>query len=160
MTRWKDEVETLQTLIDTGISLESIGEKYGVTKQRIYQVIQQFELRTPVYYRKSFLKDQGPRAFWLDRLLRHKKVSKVERLKILTSLHLPDVCPVLGLVLEYNSGKGARSDCSPSIDRIDSSKGYVLDNIHILSWRANRIKNDSTPEELQKIASYMLNLTK
>ena len=53
-----------------------------------------------------------------------------------------------------------RHRISPSIDRIDSTKGYTKDNIQIISWRANRIKNDSTPEELMQIATYMRNLTK
>jgi hypothetical protein len=162
MTVWKNELETLQQLIDAGITLEAIGEKYDVTKQRIYQVILKFGLRTPVYKRKSFLREKGLKTFWLDRILRNKKIEKLERLAILTSLNLPDFCPILDLELNYSGyGEGTvHWDSSPSVDRIDSSKGYTIDNIQIISWRANRIKNDSTPEELKKIANYMLNLTK
>jgi predicted DNA-binding protein YlxM (UPF0122 family) len=162
MTVWKNELETLQQLIDAGITLDAIGEKYDVSKQRVYQVIQKFGLRTPVFDRKSFLKEKGLKTFWLDRNLRNKKLDKIARLSILTSFEPPDFCPILGLELNY-SGYGSgkeRSDSSPSVDRIDSNKGYTIDNIHIISWRANRIKNDSTPEELKKIADYMLNLTK
>jgi hypothetical protein len=39
-----------------------------------------------------------------------------------------------------------------SIDRIDPSKGYTPDNVWLISQRANRIKNDATPEELKLIA--------
>ena len=80
-----------------------------------------------------------------------------------------NTCPVLGIPLYsavFESGnnrsesKAKPHDNSPTVDRIDSCKGYTIDNIQIISWRANRIKNDATPEELKKIADYMLNLTK
>jgi predicted DNA-binding protein YlxM (UPF0122 family) len=162
MTIWKNELETLQKLIDSGITLDAIGEKYDVSKQRIYQVILKFNLRTPVYERKSFLREKGLKTFWLDRNLRNKKLEKLDRLTILTSFDPPDFCPILGLELNYSGyGRGReRADFSPSVDRIDSTKGYTIDNIQIISWRANRIKNDATPQELKKIADYMLNLTK
>lgn len=45
-----------------------------------------------------------------------------------------------------------KGDDSYSLDRIDSSRGYVKGNIWVISLRANRIKNDSTVEELRLIA--------
>lgn len=62
-------------------------------------------------------------------------------------------CPIFGIELEFNSA-GFREN-SPSIDRIDSSKGYTVDNIQIISWKANRIKSCATVEELEAIVSYM-----
>lgn len=62
-------------------------------------------------------------------------------------------CPVFGFDLEFNSG-GFR-ETSPSIDRIDSSKGYTKDNIQIISWKANRIKSYATVEELETVVSYL-----
>lgn len=71
-------------------------------------------------------------------------------------LHWPEKCPALGIPLDYDSvGRKGRPDGSPSLDRIDSSKGYTLGNTHVISWKANRIKQDSTPEELRKLADYM-----
>lgn len=68
-------------------------------------------------------------------------------------LEMPAVCPVLGI--EISMGTGARANCSPSIDRIDSRNGYVPGNVQIISWRANRLKNDATLEEMKAIVSYM-----
>jgi hypothetical protein len=62
-------------------------------------------------------------------------------------------CPIFGMKLEFNNA-GFREN-SPSIDRIDSSKGYTLDNIQIISWKANRIKSYATVEELEVIVAYM-----
>lgn len=46
-------------------------------------------------------------------------------------------------------------DNVPTLDRIDSSKGYIKGNIQVICFKANRLKNNSTIEELKKIISYM-----
>ena len=53
---------------------------------------------------------------------------------------IPDVCPVFGIPLT-----------EPSIDRIDSSKGYVKGNIRVISLRANHLKNNATAAEMRLI---------
>lgn len=71
-------------------------------------------------------------------------------------LPLPTVCPVLGIELNY-AGTKVRGfvDNSPSIDRIDSLKGYIKGNVQIISWRANRVKSDASVEELEAVIKYM-----
>lgn len=63
------------------------------------------------------------------------------------------LCPVFGFKLEFNN-KGFR-ETSPSIDRINSSKGYTLDNIQVISWKANRLKAYATVEELEAVVLFM-----
>lgn len=63
---------------------------------------------------------------------------------------IPKYCPVLGIEIKSNT-TNIPLDSSPSIDRIDSSKGYIKGNIRIISNRANRIKSDATIEELRKV---------
>lgn len=70
----------------------------------------------------------------------------------LNNLTFPISCPVLGIPLKFN--RGSLQDNSYSIDRIDSSKGYEIDNIQVISWRANRLKNNATITELKQIGSY------
>jgi hypothetical protein len=63
-------------------------------------------------------------------------------------------CPILGIPLEWsrNRGNGKLSLAgSPSLDRIDPTKGYVKGNVWIISHRANRIKSDATHEELKLV---------
>ena len=68
-------------------------------------------------------------------------------------LEWPEVCPVLGIELDYFALKA--SENSVSFDRIDPTKGYEKGNVAVMSWRANRIKNDGTAEEHRKIASFI-----
>jgi hypothetical protein len=63
------------------------------------------------------------------------------------------LCPIFGTVLEFNEA-GFR-DSSPSIDRIDSSKGYTIDNIQVISWKANRIKGAASLQDLEMLVAYL-----
>lgn len=67
---------------------------------------------------------------------------------------IPDRCPVLGIPLVRNVSRGP-SDSSPSLDRKVCELGYVPGNVIIMSWRANRIKNDGTTAEVRAIADWM-----
>lgn len=62
-------------------------------------------------------------------------------------------CPVFGFDLEFNSA-GFR-ETSPSIDRIDSSKGYTRDNVQVISWKANRLKAYATVEDLETLVAFL-----
>lgn len=63
------------------------------------------------------------------------------------------LCPIFGIKMAFGN-VGFREN-SPSIDRLDSKKGYTRDNIQIISWKANRIKKDASIEELELILAYM-----
>jgi len=72
-------------------------------------------------------------------------------------LHVPTHCPISGHKLVWHFGKNKPRkhwDNSPSIDRIDSSKGYTKDNVVVISWRMNRLKNNATPKELRLLADF------
>jgi len=70
-----------------------------------------------------------------------------------SDLKYPTHCPILGIKLNYFNT--SRKDNSVSIDRINNNKGYVKNNIQILSWRANRLKSDGTINEHIKIAKFL-----
>ena len=68
-------------------------------------------------------------------------------------IEIPDVCPLLGIPINKKPSKLNNRDNSPSLDRIIPSMGYVPGNIMVISYRANRIKNDASLEELERIAA-------
>lgn len=68
-------------------------------------------------------------------------------------IHIPDACPVLGIPLSTSTS--GRQPNSPSLGRIDNSKGYTPSNIQVVSWRANRIKADALPDEMRRVLAYM-----
>ena len=65
---------------------------------------------------------------------------------------VPTHCPVFGTPLI----RGTRGfhESSPSLDRIKPELGYVKGNIIVISFKANRMKQNATIEELEKLASF------
>ena len=63
-------------------------------------------------------------------------------------------CPVFGFELVFGDDGPMGRNNSPSIDRIDSSKGYTDDNIQIISKLANSMKQNATEEQLLQFARY------
>lgn len=80
---------------------------------------------------------------------RAKKRAKLKgiffNLKI-EDIHINKICPILNIPIEPQSG-GA-TDNSPSLDRIDSTKGYTKDNICVISRLANIMKAHATKEQI------------
>lgn len=68
---------------------------------------------------------------------------------------IPDTCPVLGIKLVFGENMvGKPVDGSPSLDRIDNTRGYTKDNVVVVSLRANQIKRDASLDELRKIVDF------
>ena len=64
-------------------------------------------------------------------------------------------CPVFGTPFNYNAPHGKRRNAAPSLDRLNPLGGYTLNNVRVISWRANRIKNDATLPELERLTLWM-----
>jgi hypothetical protein len=68
----------------------------------------------------------------------------------------PEHCPVIGIAFNWASQEDNPDVMSrPSIDRIRPGGGYTLDNVQIISFRANMIRGNATPAELRAVADYM-----
>lgn len=68
-----------------------------------------------------------------------------------SDIQIPLVCPALQVPFEYGTPYAV------SVDRIDSTIGYIPGNIQILSKKANMMKNNATAEQLRLFARWILN---
>lgn len=66
---------------------------------------------------------------------------------------VPIHCPVLGVILAV--GGGRRKPNSPTLDRVFPDRGYIKGNVCVISWRANRLKDNATLHELEALATYV-----
>ena len=69
---------------------------------------------------------------------------------------VPEICPVFKKLFIY--GVGRRHAFSPSLDRIDNTKGYIKGNVIVVSWRANHLKNDASIKELEALTNFYKDL--
>lgn len=128
-------------------------------RQQKRRVVKKAEMQS--YSREYRIKNKNNFEFRLQGLLNASRARAKEknRENTLVMQDLKELfpvdgkCPVFGFDLEWN-GNGFR-ETSPSIDRIDSSKGYTKDNIQIISWKANRIKGYATVEDLETVIAYL-----
>ena len=61
-----------------------------------------------------------------------------------------EYCPFLGIKIDYKThSREFFNNDSQSVDRIENSKGYVKNNVWVISRLANVMKNDATNEELK-----------
>lgn len=70
---------------------------------------------------------------------------------------VPKVCPILGIELYTIPGKRQHGP-SPSLDRIDNTKGYIPGNVRVISYRANAFKNNMTPQQIERLYKYVFGL--
>jgi hypothetical protein len=67
-----------------------------------------------------------------------------------------NLCPVFKTWMVFNSnGAGGFRETSPSIDRLDSSKGYTKDNVAIISTKANILKSNATLDDITALYNFM-----
>jgi hypothetical protein len=65
---------------------------------------------------------------------------------------LPLQCACCASALDYSRKNRERS---PSLDRVDNSRGYVTDNVKVICYRCNRLKFNASVEELKTVIAYM-----
>jgi hypothetical protein len=64
---------------------------------------------------------------------------------------IPEKCPV------FNTEWTIRGPQAPSLDRIDSNKGYIKGNVQVISWKANNLKGNFELQDFEAMVSFLKN---
>jgi hypothetical protein len=90
-------------------------------------------------YRKSNIK-----RLWLSSKCSARTKGLEHTIKV-TDIVIPDKCPYFGVPfkIEIENSLRSRNDWAPSIDRINSKKGYIPGNIQVISELANKMKSNA-----------------
>lgn len=95
---------------------------------------------------------------WVDKSIESKMLNRCKSRAALKDIEfnltpedlvIPPNCPVLNVPFDTSN------DYTPSVDRIDPSKGYISGNIQIISNKANRMKSNATHAELLAFAKWI-----
>lgn len=169
---WDTVISEAIELGKKGKTLAEIGNHFGVSRQRMKQVFDKFKINPEEIgckIRTKRSREQEAQQYWMKWGDKEQQLYEEKRQKYRTkkananrnnqhfdldfaSIVWPTHCPILGIELDYHAE--GKQENSVSFDRVFPDKGYVNDNVIVVSVRANRIKNDATPEELQKLAKY------
>lgn len=90
-----------------------------------------------------------PRFLWDAAKSRAKKRGLLFKIKI-SDIVIPTICPVLGIPIDWRN-----RDHAASLDEIVQGRGYVFENVCVISGRANRIKSDASLAELRALVCYV-----
>ncbi len=157
---------------EAGTSLGNCyASNYDRKKYRCNSCSTQYQLKNQKRWRKQ--KTVGSSQHIRDMLESARKRAKKNNVdyslkaKDLRNL-MTESCPILGIKFELNKpnqkwgkSKGKNNwQTSPSLDRIIPSKGYVKDNVIIVSLMANSIKNQATPDQILTVGKYYKKLYK
>lgn len=72
----------------------------------------------------------------------------LEDIKIIQKRIEHGICEITGIAFDHSHGRNFNS---PSIDRIDSSQGYIISNIRIICYAMNVAMNDWGEEAIWKM---------
>ena len=104
------------------------------------------------------------RRYIQQMLLKSKRRALLKNLDFnleMSDIIIPKMCPILEVNLVI--GTKGNYEFSPSLDRIDNTKGYIKGNVQVISKKANSMKNSASIEELKKFCAnvlrYSLNIT-
>lgn len=103
-------------------------------------------------YMRGYLRrrrhQQPDRSIW-DRARKRARDRGLQFSISKDSISIPRSCPVLGMKIALSD---RRSACSPSLDRVVPTRGYVPNNIRVISDHANRLKGNRGLEELRRLS--------
>lgn len=104
--------------------------------------------------------EKNPKEHWVIRAVgRAKKRASANKIPFDITVEyiesiVPDKCPIYGTKFNFLGNKTSRPE-SPSLDKIDASKGYVMGNVAIISMKANVIKQNASSEDIFKVANWL-----
>jgi len=171
MTTQLDRRTILTTGAQEGKTYKELGNVLGVSGARVQQLYKQFGIETRKTLRKKKQIEEDEDTFVLEpseknfrRICRKKfqaKKANASRTGIpftvkFDELVFPERCPALGIELDYY--KQLLGDNSPSFDRLDPTEGYTKENTIIISFRANKIKQDASPQEIRAVYLFLQHL--
>lgn len=116
------------------------------------EVVEALESEADEFVNENF-SNLKQKMFWAAR--HRAKRNNLEFTISEVDIVIPKRCPVFGMILK-NGTYGNPS--SPSLDRMDPSKGYTRENIRVISWRANSLKSNATPLEIRLLNNDMIRL--
>lgn len=103
--------------------------------------------------RERKLDQRNPKKYlWETAKKRADKLSIEFDIEI-EDIYIPLRCPILDV--ELSQVRDGDTRFSPSLDRKNTAKGYIKDNVFVISWQANRHKSNMSKEDIHRLTDYV-----
>ena len=108
-----------------------------------------YDLKTKMYNNCKRWRKTNQISLMYSRAKARAKLKNIEFTISKEHIIIPDKCPLLEVPFSntYTNPEDP-VDYVPSLDRIDNTKGYIPGNVWVISFKANRMKNTATHEEI------------
>jgi len=116
---------------------------------RIRERVAQRRVDDPVFRATMIWRGARTRA-------RHKGLDFSVELSTVISGVLTGECAITGIPFDFSRQSRHSNSFSPSIDRIDSKKGYIEGNVQIVCWIYNRAKSAGTHDDVLRLAEAIM----
>lgn len=126
----------------------------------LYRTAKHYYNNPALYKAKRLLNNKDVPKRILTRVKSRAKSYNIPFNLELEDILVPEICPVLGIPITSKPGGGANQPGSPSLDRVNPSKGYIKGNVRVISNRANLLKSNATLEEMLLILEDLRCLSK
>lgn len=153
VTFYKDSIIKL---VNKGYSDQRISKLLNISKSMVGYIRKKLGIKTNFIERTYKTREDRLKGYMIRQIKYSAKRRNIEFDLTYEDIKLPRYCPLLELKLDYES-KNASNPLHPSIDRIDNTKGYIKDNIIVLSRQANAMKNEATSEQLRTFSKNLIN---
>lgn len=134
---------------------EEARNYYHQNKEKVLDTVKEYRNKN-----RDTIREKGKQYYRRkleNRLLNAAKArSKAKNLEFnieVSDIIVPAVCPLLGIPIFVNEGKKVCKPNSPSLDRIDPTKGYIKGNVWVISLKANTMKSNATLEEMKTLVT-------
>ena len=126
----------------------SRAEKDTILREKIIGFHEKEKLQRRKSYKNNIIKAMYRRA--RSRAIKNNLDFSIT----ISDIVIPDKCPLLEV--PFVLGEKGNYEFTPTIDRIDNSKGYTKDNIWVITKKANSMKNSASFDELNTFCTNIL----
>lgn len=131
-------------------------QKDNAYKKRIRDMDPDYSQKEKERMKRFFQNHPGANMYYNAK--RRAKVKGYDFDITIDDIVIPEFCPYLGIPLII--GTKDNYENTPSLDRIDNTKGYIKGNVLVVSKKGNSMKNSASFEELTTFCNNIMRIIK
>lgn len=141
--------------VNKGYSDAKIAIELNMSNSNVQFLRKNLNLKTNYIERTYLTQEDRIKGYMIRNIKGSAKRRKLEFNLDYSDITLPKYCPLLEIEIDY-SRKSFNNFNSATVDRMDNSKGYIKNNIIILSRLANSMKNEANFELLKTFSKNII----